>query len=71
VHDGIGKFTDDQLVTYLKTGVAPGTGVAVGPMAQTIHDNLRNLTDADLHAIDAYLKSTPAVASYASTHETG
>jgi hypothetical protein len=40
-------------------------------MAQTIHDNLRNLTDADLHAIDAYLKSTPAVASYASTHETG
>lgn len=71
VHDGVGKYSDDQLVTYLKTGVAPGMGVAAGPMAQTIHDSLGHLTDADLHAIVAYLKSTPAVASYASTHETG
>ena len=44
-----------------------GMGAASGPMAETIHDSLSKLTDADLHAIVAYLKSTPAEASYAST----
>jgi mono/diheme cytochrome c family protein len=66
VRDGIGKYTDDQVFTFLKTGVAPGMGVAAGPMAETIHDSLRKMTDADLHAIVAYLKSTPASPSYAS-----
>jgi mono/diheme cytochrome c family protein len=67
VHEGIGKYTDDQLVAYLKTGQAQGMGSAAGPMSETIHDSLSKLTDADLHAIVAYLKSTPAETSYAST----
>jgi mono/diheme cytochrome c family protein len=66
VREGIGKFSDEQLVTYLKTGQAPGLGLARGPMAETIHDSLSKLTDADLHAIVAYLKSTPAKAPYTS-----
>lgn len=70
VRDGIGKYSDDQLVSFLKTGVAPGMGVAAGPMAETIHDSLMKLTDADLHAIVAYLKSTPAQSSYTSTQTT-
>jgi len=64
VHTGIGKYTDQQLVTYLKTGTDPAMGVAAGPMAQTVHESLHNLTDADLQDIVAYLKSTPAEASY-------
>ena len=67
VHQGVGKYTDDQLVTYLKTGHAQGMGAASGPMAETINDSLSKLNEADLHAMVAYLKSTPAEASYAST----
>ena len=64
VHEGVGKYSDDQLVSYLKTGQAQGMGAAAGPMAETIHDSLSKLTDADLHAIVAYLKATPPEASY-------
>ena len=67
VHEGIGKYTDEQLVAYLKTGHAEGMGVAGGPMAETIHDSLSKLTDSDLHAMVAYLKSVPAEASYNAT----
>jgi mono/diheme cytochrome c family protein len=48
----------------LKTGMAQGVGVASGPMAETIHDSLSQMTDADLAAIVAYLKSTPSKAGY-------
>ncbi len=70
VRDGIGKYTDDQVFAFLKTGISPGMGVATGPMAETIHESLRKLTDADLHAIVAYLKSTPAEPSYVSAERT-
>jgi mono/diheme cytochrome c family protein len=58
LRDGIGAWTTEQIATYLKTGAAPGKGVALGPMAETIH-SLSALTPADLHAIAAYLKTTP------------
>jgi mono/diheme cytochrome c family protein len=70
VRDGIGKYSNDQLFSFLKTGVAPGLGVAAGPMAETIHDSLRKLDDSDLHAIVAYLKSTPSASSYVSAERT-
>ncbi len=61
---GIGGWSADDLVTYLKTGSAPGKGVAVGPMAQVVHDSLSYLSDGDLHAIAAYLKASPPISSY-------
>ena len=64
MHEGIGRYSDEQIVTYLKSGQATGLGAAAGPMAETIHDSLSKLTDDDLHAIVAYLKSTPAEESY-------
>ncbi len=67
VHEGIGKYSDDQLVTYLKTGQATGIGVAGGPMAETIHGSLSKLIDPDLQAIAAYLKSTQPEISYTIT----
>jgi mono/diheme cytochrome c family protein len=70
VRQGVGKYSDEQLVTYLKTGLSQGVGVANGPMAETIHDSLSKLTDADLHAMVAYLKSTPAKTTYDNTHLT-
>ena len=64
VQEGVGKYSDNQLVSYLKTGHAEGMGAASGPMAETIHDSLSKLNDADLHAMVAYLKSTKPETSY-------
>lgn len=62
VRDGIGAWSNADLVTYLKTGVSPDKGIALGPMAETVH-SLSKLADGDLLAIAAYLKTTPAVAN--------
>ena len=70
VHEGIGRFTDAQLFAFLKTGLASGMGVVVGPMAETVHDSLSKLTDEDVRAIIAYLRSTAPATSYSSTQET-
>jgi mono/diheme cytochrome c family protein len=70
VHTGIGRFSDQQLFQFLKTGVAPGMGIAVGPMGEAVHDSLSKLTDADVRSIIAYLKSTSPEPSYTTGHET-
>jgi mono/diheme cytochrome c family protein len=62
--EGIGKYSNDQLFHYLKYGNAPGMGVVVGPMSQTMHESLGKLTDSDLHDIVLYLKSTPPKEGY-------
>ncbi|MEO7938613.1 MAG: cytochrome c [Burkholderiaceae bacterium] len=56
--DGIGAWSNAQLVRFLKTGVAADKTIAAGPMAQTIHNSLSKLTDDDLMAIAVYLKTT-------------
>jgi mono/diheme cytochrome c family protein len=63
-HEGIGAWSVAQLAQYLKDGAAPGKGVVLGPMHDTINDSLSHLTDADLTAIAGFLKSVPAKASY-------
>jgi mono/diheme cytochrome c family protein len=63
--EGVGAWSQDQLATFLKTGAAPGgAGVALGPMMETIHNSLQYLTDEDIQAIAAYLKSVPPKTSY-------
>ena len=57
--EGIGRWSEGGLVKYFKTGTDPGNGVVVGPMAQVVHDSLAHLTDSDLQAIAAYVKSIP------------
>jgi mono/diheme cytochrome c family protein len=57
---GIGTWSEDALASFLKTGMAPGKGVVLGPMQETITESLRYLSDDDLHAIAAYLRSVPA-----------
>ena len=61
---GIGKWSEDDIVKYLKTGVAPDRGVVVGSMAQVVNESLTYLSDDDLRAIAAYLKSLPPIADY-------
>ena len=62
--EGLGRYSDAQVFSFLKTGVDRDMGVVVGPMSQTMHESLRKLTDDDLHAIVAYLKSTPPKQGY-------
>ncbi|KAB1074793.1 c-type cytochrome [Methylobacterium planeticum] len=65
-HQGIGSWTDEQVITYLKAGTAPGNapGVAAGPMRQTIEESLSKMTDADLKAMVAYLRTQKARETY-------
>lgn len=60
---GIGGWSDDQLIRYLKTGNVPGKAQAAGPMAEAVENSLQHLSDDDLKAIVTYLKDVPAIGS--------
>lgn len=51
---GIGGWSAEQLVAYLKTG-ANHASLASGPMAEEIQNSSSKLTEADLAAMAAYL----------------
>ena len=68
---GIGRWSEDELVQYFKTGATREKGVVVGPMAQVVHDSLSHLSDSDLQAIAAYLKSIPPLVSYKASRPSG
>jgi len=61
---GIGDWTEEQIVTYLRTGNRPDGDVAGGLMGENIQGTLagyRDMTPADLRTIAQYLKSIPPV----------
>ncbi len=60
---GIGGWTNDELVQYLKTGRIEGKAQAAGSMAEAITHSFSQLTDDDLRAITVYLKDRPPIAS--------
>lgn len=66
-NSGIGGWSNQEIVDYLKLGRANGKGQAAGPMAEAIDQSLRHLNDSDLHAIAVYLKTVPAVHDPADT----
>jgi mono/diheme cytochrome c family protein len=47
-----------DLEHFLKTG-EQGNTKTFGPMQEVVHDSLRHLSDADLHAMAVYLKDQP------------
>ncbi len=60
---GIGDWSADDIVTYLKTGRLAMRAQAAGSMAEAVENSLQYLPDSDLRAIAAYLKSVPPVAT--------
>jgi mono/diheme cytochrome c family protein len=52
---GIGRWSKDDLVQYLKTGANSWT-LASGPMAEAVSHSTSQMTDSDLAAIATYLK---------------
>jgi mono/diheme cytochrome c family protein len=55
---GIGSWSIDDLVAYLKTG-HNRTGAATGPMSETLNLSTSRMSDDDLKAIATYLKDQP------------
>lgn len=53
---GIGDWSEQQIVDYLKTG-GNHMAVAAGPMAEAVTNSTQHLTDDNLASIAVYLKS--------------
>lgn len=56
-HNGIGGWSKDDLVAYLKTGANQYT-LASGPMSEAVTHSTSQMSDADLAAIATYLKDS-------------
>ncbi len=62
MQSGLGKWSIDDVVQYLKTGQT-GTSLASGPMKDVIENSTSKMADADLRAIAVYLKERGAAGS--------
>lgn len=58
---GIGSWSEQDIVTYLRTGELDQRAYAGGPMGEAVAHSTRYLTDEDLGAIASYLKVVPAI----------
>jgi mono/diheme cytochrome c family protein len=60
---GVGSWSDDDLIAYLSVGHAADHGTASGPMGEAVDHSFSQMVPEDIHAIVAYLRSVPPVAS--------
>jgi mono/diheme cytochrome c family protein len=60
---GIGAWSEADLAHYLALGHADGRGTATGPMGEAVDDSLRYLTQGDITAIVAYVRSVSGIAT--------
>ena len=60
---GVGAWRDEDLVSYLSIGHAPGHGTASGPMGEAVDQSFSQFAPSDIRAMVAYLRSVPPVAS--------
>jgi mono/diheme cytochrome c family protein len=58
---GIGRWSEEELVDFLKTGLLPDGDVTGGLMNRIVRNGTSRLTDADLRAMAVYLRSLPPV----------
>ncbi|WP_206243499.1 cytochrome c [Novosphingobium terrae] len=56
---GIGRWSQADLVRYLKTGALHGKAIAGGEMGTAVQNSFSKLTDGDLQDIAAYVRSVP------------
>jgi mono/diheme cytochrome c family protein len=66
-NSGVGVWSVDDLVSYMRDGHAAGKGQAAGPMAEAVDKSLRHLHADDLKAIAAYVLTVPPVNDAAAT----
>jgi mono/diheme cytochrome c family protein len=58
LRDGLGAWSVQEIVDYLKTG-SNAKAAAAGPMAEVVRNSTQHLSDGDLNAIATYLKDLP------------
>jgi mono/diheme cytochrome c family protein len=58
---GVGDWRNDELVSYLSTGAAPGRANAAGPMGEVVANSTQYLRPVDLRSIVVFLSSVPPV----------
>lgn len=61
LNSGIGHWSEEELVTYFKTGKVTGKARAGGGMAEAVSNSLSHLSDQDLHDLARYIKQVPAI----------
>jgi mono/diheme cytochrome c family protein len=61
VNSGIGSWSQDDLVQYLRTGDAHRKAQAAGSMGEAVEHSFQYLSDADLNAIATYVRTIPAI----------
>src|SRR6478609_8459308 len=60
---GLGNWRDEDLISYLSLGHAPGHGSASGPMGEAVDRSFSQFAPEDIRAVVAYLRNVPPVAS--------
>jgi mono/diheme cytochrome c family protein len=60
---GVAKWSDDELVAYLKSGHAQNHGTASGPMGEAVAESFSRMAPEDVQAIVTYVRSVPATKS--------
>ncbi|NIF23746.1 cytochrome c [Candidatus Pantoea multigeneris] len=63
VHSGIGSWSEDEIVTYLRTGALHGKAIASGEMGTAVQNSFSHLDQSDLQAMAHYLKQVPAIST--------
>ena len=58
---GIGSWSEQDIITYLRTGELDQRAYAGGPMGEAVAHSTQYLKQEDLSAIASYLKAIPAV----------
>jgi len=58
---GIGSWSKEDLMAYLRTGHLSRKAQAAGSMGEAVEKSFQHLTASDLDAIATYVKSVPAV----------
>ncbi|MCP1625115.1 cytochrome c [Pseudomonas nitroreducens] len=58
---GIGTWSQEDLVHYLRTGHLEGKGQAGGGMAEAVSESLRHLDESDLQAMATYLRTVSPI----------
>jgi hypothetical protein len=61
LNSGIGSWSQEDLVQYLRTGDARGKAQAAGSMGEAVEHSFQYLSDADLTAIATYVRAVPRI----------
>lgn len=61
LNSGIGSWSQEELVRYLRTGAARNKAQAAGNMGEAVEHSFQYLSDADLDAIATYVRTIPAI----------